>query len=81
MFYNTPLLGGSYIGYNNTITYDWSSNASSHWQVPVGLTVGKTFLFESGHALDLNVGGYDLADGPEGGADWQFKFGVSLFFP
>ena len=81
VFLNTEFLGGSYIGYNNSITYDWSAKGSDAWQVPVGLTVGKTFILNSGYMLDINLGGYHLATAPKGGADWQFKFGVSLFFP
>lgn len=81
VFYNSELFGGSYVGYNNSITYDWDADSSDRWQVPLGVTVGKTFLFDSGHALDFNVGGYELLERPSGGADWQFKFGISLFFP
>lgn len=81
VFYNTEFLGGSYIGYNNSLTYNWNANSGDRWQVPVGLTVGKTFLRESGHAVDLNVGAYGLAERPTGGADFQFKFGLSVFFP
>ena len=44
IFYNTEIFGGSYIGYNNLITYDWSASGSDAWQVPVGLTAGKTFI-------------------------------------
>ncbi|WP_420413722.1 hypothetical protein [Roseibium sp.] len=80
VFYNTQFLGGSYFGYNNSITYDWSAKAGNRWQVPVGLTVGKTFVLESGTAIDANFGGYGLAAHPEGGADAQFKFGISVFF-
>ncbi len=81
VFYNTDLLGGSYFGYNNSITYDWSGKAGDRWQVPVGLTVGKTFALDGGYAVDVNLGGYALAAHPNGGADAQFKFGVSVFFP
>jgi len=56
VFYNTELFGGSYIGYNNSITYDWSASGSNAWQVPVGLTVGKTFILESGYMIDVNLG-------------------------
>lgn len=80
VFYNTGFLGGSYIGYNNSITYDWSASSGNRWQVPVGVTVGKTFLFDSGEALDLNIGTYWLAEKPTGGADSQIKFGISWFF-
>lgn len=79
--YNLELFGGSYIGYNNSITYDWAAKSGSRWQVPLGLTAGKTFLFDSGHALDLGLGGYQLIKEPTGGADWQMKFALSVFFP
>lgn len=78
VMYNLPLFGGSYVGYNNSITYDWSAQA---WQAPVGLTFGKTFLFESGHALDASVGGYYVAARPTGAPDTQVKFGLNFFFP
>ena len=81
MFYNLKLFGGSYIGYNNSITYNWKAASGSRWQVPLGLTVGKTFLFDSGYALDLSLGGYGLVERPKGGADAQFKFALNLFFP
>jgi len=80
-FYNSELFGGSYVGYNNSITYDWSASGSNAWQVPVGLTVGKTFILEGGYMIDANLGGYYLAAAPDGGANAQLKFGLSLFFP
>tara|TARA_R110000850_G_scaffold87602_8_gene188290 strand:+ start:3237 stop:4142 length:906 start_codon:yes stop_codon:yes gene_type:complete len=81
VFYNTSLFGGSYYGYNNSITYDWSATSRNAWQVPLGLTAGKAFILDDGYMMDLNIGAYSLARAPVGGADWQFKFGVSLFFP
>lgn len=81
VFYNAELFGGSYIGYNNSITYDWSASGSDAWQVPVGLTVGKTFILDSGYMIDVNLGGYAVTTAPKGGADTQLKFGISLFFP
>ena len=30
---------------------------------------------------DVNLGRYRLVAAPDGGADWQLKFGLSLFFP
>ena len=47
----------------------------------MGLTLGKTFLLPGGYALDANLGGYGLAVRPDGGADAQLKFGLSVFFP
>lgn len=81
VFYNSDLFGGSYVGYNNSITYNWTADAGDRWQVPFGLTVGKTFAFDGGYAVDVNVGGYGLVAHPRGGADAQVKFGVSVFFP
>ena len=82
VFYNIAALPGSYAGYNNSITYNWNANSGDRWQVPLGLTVGKTMAIgKEGHALDLSLGAYGLAERPKGGADWQLKFGISLFFP
>ena len=81
VFYNLELFGGSYIGHNNSITLNWNADSGDHWQVPLGLTVGKTFLLEGGYALDASVGGYGLAVRPDGGADAQLKFALSVFFP
>ena len=82
VYYNISALPGAYVGYNNSVTYDWSADSGNQWQVPVGLTIGRTVpLGGQGHALDLSIGGYGLAERPEGGADWQLKFGISLFFP
>ena len=78
LMYNMDLFGGSYIGYNNSITYDWQND---QFTVPVGLVFGKTFLFDSGYAMDANIGAYSIVEGPRGSADWQAKFGVSVFFP
>lgn len=74
-FYNFEnFLGGSYIGYSNTISYDWRDD---HWTVPVGATFGKTFVTGGGNAIDVNVGAYKLLDPIDGGDDGQIKFGVS----
>jgi len=81
VMYNLRLFGGSYIGYNNSVSYDWSADGGNRWQVPLGLTAGKTFLLDGGYAIDASLGAYDLLAQPSGGGDWQLKFGVSLFFP
>ncbi len=80
-FYNLDVFGGSYVGYSNAVTYNWNADSGDRWQVPLGLTVGKTFDVGGGYALDMSLGGYWLAVKPEGGAESQFKFGGSLFFP
>ncbi len=49
---------------------------------PPCLTVGRTIAVGGkGDALDLSLGAYGLAVKPDGGADWQLKFGISWFLP
>jgi hypothetical protein len=79
--YNVESISGAYVGYNNSITYDWSIDGGNRWQVPLGLTVGYTLPLDGGYALDMSVGAYSLAVKPDSGGDWQLKFGVSLFLP
>jgi len=82
VYYNVSALPGSYVGYNNAITYNWDAGSGDRWQLPLGLTFGRTFpVGSAGHALDLSLGGYSLVVKPDGGADWQLKFGISVFFP
>ncbi|MEJ2285928.1 MAG: hypothetical protein P8X85_20325 [Desulfobacterales bacterium] len=42
VFYNLAALSGVYVGYNNSITYNWNADAGDRWQIPLGLTAGKT---------------------------------------
>ena len=80
LMYNFPSAPGLYLGYNNAITYNPKASSGNKWQVPLGLTFGRTFLLGSGDGLDLSLGAYDLAKGPDGGHDAQLKFGISYFF-
>jgi hypothetical protein len=82
VFYNIASFPGAYIGYNNSIIYNWNADSGDRWQVPLGLTLGRTVAVgKKGYALNLSIGAYDLVERPTGGADWQLKFGISLFFP
>ena len=76
--YNFEKLPGVYLGYNNTISADWKQSGKNVWTVPLGLTVGKILAVGNGAALDLSIGGYNVVARPDGAADWQLKFGVSL---
>lgn len=80
LLYNFPNSPGLYLGYNNSITYNPKADSGNKWQVPLGLTLGKTLLLGSGDGLDLSLGAYDLAQSPDGGHSWQLKFGISYFF-
>lgn len=77
MFKSLP---GAYIGYNNSLNYDWNADSDNALTLPVGLTFGKAVVFSSGDFLDLSVGAYPLAVRPDNAPSWQLKFGVSYFF-
>lgn len=80
IYYNFESVAGAYIGYNNSIAYNWTADSSDRLTLPLGLTVGKTFLLGNGDGLDLSIGAYDLVERPEAGSEWQLKFGISYFF-
>ena len=80
ILYNFPKNPGLYLGYNNSITYNPKANSGNKWQVPLGLTIGKSILLGSGDGLDLSIGAYDITQDVDYGHSWQFKFGVSYFF-
>lgn len=81
LIYNSDLLGGSYIGYSNTITHNWRAAPGQKSQIPLGLTWGKTFARENGSAVDVNLGYYRMIDPPNGAPTSQVKFGVTLIWP
>ncbi|MCB1858100.1 MAG: hypothetical protein KDI63_07505 [Gammaproteobacteria bacterium] len=82
VFYNIDASPGAYVGYRNTISYRWNANSGDRWQIPLGLTLGRSIsLGNNGQTLDVSLGGYGVLDRLEGAPDWQLKFGVSLFFP
>ena len=80
LLYNFPQAVGYYLGYNNTMNYNRKATSGNKWQVPLGLTFGRTLLLSNGDGLDLNLGVYGLPKSPDGGSNWQLKFGISYFF-
>lgn len=79
-FYNFQDAPGWYVGYNNSITYDWGASSGNRLTLPLGALFGKTLLLQNGDGLDLNIGAYALAEKPDDAPDWQIKFGISYFF-
>ncbi|MCP4819201.1 MAG: hypothetical protein GY883_08435 [Shimia sp.] len=75
LFYNMPnFLGGTYVGYSNTWSYNWDTDTAV---VPLGGVFGKTFITKGGNAIDFNIGAYkDVANSND---DWTLKFGLSFF--
>jgi len=80
IMYNFPDKPGVYLGYNNAITYNPKATSDNKWQVPLGLTFGRTLMLNNGDGLDLSIGFYDVARQVDGGHDAQLKFGISYFF-
>ena len=80
IMYNFPTNPGLYLGYNNAITYSPKADSGNKWQVPLGLTFGKSFLLGNGDGMDLNVGVYDVTQEVDLGHAWQLKLGASYFF-
>jgi hypothetical protein len=79
ILYNIDAIPGAYVGYNNSITYNWNADSDDKLTFPLGLTAGRTILVGN-NGLDLSIGAYKLVERPDGAADWQFKFGISYFF-
>jgi len=77
IMYAFPNKPGYYMGYNNALTYNRKATSGNKWQVPLGLTFGRTLLLGSGNGLDLSVGVYDIVAPVDNGSDWQLKFGIS----
>jgi len=80
VLYNFKSLAGAYLGYNNSITYNWNATSGNKLALPLGLTFGRTLLLGNGDGLDLSIGAYPLAERPENAARWQLKLGLSYFF-
>ena len=81
LFYNVPGIEGMAVSYNNTSTYNHNAKSKNAWTVPLGMTVSKTFVLESGIGLDLGIGYYNNVKRPEGAADWTLKWSVAIVFP
>ena len=78
--YNFESMPGTYLGYNNSITYNWEADSGNKLTLPLGVTFGRTLLLGNGDGLDLNIGAYKLSERPENASEWQAKFGVSYYF-
>ena len=81
LFYNVPGGDGLAINYNAVSSYNHNTTKGNEWTVPLGLSVSKPWVFESGHAFDASIGFYANVVKPEGGADWTFRFTAGIVFP
>jgi len=81
LYYNVSSIEGMAISYNNTSTYNHQARSKNAWTVPLGMTVSRTFVMESGIGLDLGIGYYNNVKRPKGAADWTLKWSVAIVFP
>ena len=80
IWWNSPTIPGLAIGYSNTITYNWNADSGQRWNIPLGVTVGRTLALDSGNGLDLNIGLYNMVERPDSSPEWQIKLGISWLF-
>ena len=80
IMYNFESIPGAYIGYNNSITYNWNAESGQKWTVPLGLMLGRTLLLGSGNGLDLAIGAYKLVEKPNGASKWQIRWALSYIW-
>ena len=62
---------------NAETTFDWEHE---QWNVPVNFIISQLFKVGS-QPLQAFVGGRYYFEGPEGGADWGVRAGLTLLFP
>ncbi|MEH6552485.1 MAG: hypothetical protein V7744_21120 [Pseudomonadales bacterium] len=79
LYYNFKSVPGMALSYNNMISYNWQADSGNQWNVPLGLTLSRTWAL-SGGGLDLGLGYYKLIEHPEGAPDAQIKFAISWVF-
>ena len=80
LWYNFESIPGLALGYSNTATYNWNGESDNKWNIPLGLTLGRTLVLSSGNGLDINIGGYKVVERPDNAPKWQLKFGISVLF-
>ena len=82
VMYNFPNAPGWALGYNIATSYNWKAKDSSKaLTLPIGFTVGKTIALAGGYGLDISSGPYWNVKRPDGAAEFQLKWGVTLLFP
>jgi hypothetical protein len=75
--YNFKSVPGMTLSYNNMISFNWDADSGDEWNVPIGATLGRTFILGNGHGLDLGIGHYEMLEHPEAGPDNQLKFAIT----
>jgi hypothetical protein len=73
---------GWFLGFDSSMTADWTAAHDQRWTIPIGLDVGKTFQVGSqGESLSFQVGTYYNVLRAEGVGRWLVRFQVTLTLP
>ena len=62
---------------NTEATYDWNAH---QWSVPVNFQISQ-MLKVGTQPITIAFGPRVYAEGPKGGPDWGFRFGITFMFP
>ena len=78
-FYNLP--DAWQIGTNPTITYNNTATSGNQWNVPIGLTIGKTIkIGKTPVKIQLGVQ-KSVVNQDDFGQDWQIKLNITPVIP
>lgn len=71
---------GWYVNSAPIITANWEADSGNQWTVPLGAGFGKLFRWGK-LPINAQAGYYFNLEKPEGSADSQFRFQLTLLFP
>ena len=77
LYYNFKSIPGMSLSYNNMISYNWEGDKDNKWNIPIGMTLGRTFVLDNGHGIDLGIGYYKMLEHPDAAPDSQIKLLIS----
>ena len=80
IIYNFESVPGLALGYNNMITYNHKAESGQELNLPLGLTLSRTWALKNGDGLDLGLGYYEVIERPRDAPDSQIKFSIIYLF-
>jgi len=80
-FFNYRLPEAWQVGFNPTISYNDKASSGNHWNVPIGLYIGRTVKV-GGMPVNIKVGGeYSVVSEDLLGRVFQFRFQITPVIP
>ena len=68
------------VGYNGTITADWTASGGDRWTVPLGASIGKVVKLGI-LPVQVQLGGQYFVARPKGGPEWNIQLQVTPVIP